>query len=441
MGIVRDGGYMVASNIILTITSLVTGIITARLLGPEGRGELYLVIQFATFASLFLTFGLGSSYQYHLSKKIFSHITIVAHMLVQLFVSIMLVSIIYYSIPEITSIFQWTKLERSVQFMASIAVMTNITILLSSFILVAMPHGVRLNSIISVIASLIYLIALLILVWLLDLGSIGAITAYILSLIARLVPIVSKIIKGIWSNLKIQWLGPSRVLFKYGLASFLSNLMISSVMRIDVFILGSMAGAGAVGIYSVAVAFAELALMIPSALGTSLFTHLPSSTLSDQRKIVSMSSRIIIFLTLFIGLVLVIISYPLVIMLMGDKYSDAVIPLCLLIPGLIAMSVNYVFSNYFAANGQPLLGAACFGCGLLVNIVLNIILIPVLKIEGAAIASSISYVIISIIFLATLKRQYGFNINELLLINNSDLNLIKVKISDIIKNFQQKRTK
>jgi O-antigen/teichoic acid export membrane protein len=317
--------------------------------------------------------------------------------------------------------------------------MTNIAILFSSYILVAMPQGVKINSIIGVITSLIYLMALLILVWLLDLGSIGAVTAYVLSLIARLVPIISIIMKGIWSNLKFQWLGPSRVLFKYGLASFLSNLMISSVMRIDVFILGSMAGAGAVGIYSVAVAFAELALMLPSALGTSLFTHLPSSTLSDQRKIVAMSSRIIIFLTLLIGLVLAIISYPLVIMLMGDKFSDAIIPLCLLVPGLIAMSVNYVFSNYFAANGQPLLGAACFGCGLLVNVVINILLIPVLKIEGAAIASSVSYVVISMIFLIILKCQYGFNINELLLINNSDLNLIKVKIRGITKRYSAKK--
>ena len=439
MGIIRDGGYMMASNVILTITSLATGVITARLLGPEGRGELYLVIQFATYASIFLTFGLGSSYQYHLSKKICSHITVVAHMIVQLFISLMLVCIIYYYSPEITSIFQWTNLERSVQFMASIAIMTNIAILFSSYILVAMPQGVKINSIIGVITSLIYLMALLILVWLLDLGSIGAVTAYVLSLIARLVPIISIIMKGIWSNLKFQWLGPSRVLFKYGLASFLSNLMISSVMRIDVFILGSMAGAGAVGIYSVAVAFAELALMLPSALGTSLFTHLPSSTLSDQRKIVAMSSRIIIFLTLLIGLVLAIISYPLVIMLMGDKFSDAIIPLCLLVPGLIAMSVNYVFSNYFAANGQPLLGAACFGCGLLVNVVINILLIPVLKIEGAAIASSVSYVVISMIFLIILKCQYGFNINELLLINNSDLNLIKVKIRGITKRYSAKK--
>ena len=82
MGIVKDSGYLVASNVTLLATSLVSGIMASRLLGPEGRGELYLYIQFATLAGVILSCGLGASYQYHLSKKIFIREVIVSHMLI-----------------------------------------------------------------------------------------------------------------------------------------------------------------------------------------------------------------------------------------------------------------------------------------------------------------------------------------------------------------------
>lgn len=423
---------MVLSNVILVITSLATGILTARLLGPAGRGELYLVIQIATLGSLFLSCGLGPSYQYHLSKNIFTRPVIVSHMLIQLAITSILVGILYLNGSEILSFITGTTMSKSVQFMTSMAIILNVMIMLLTFILMSMPGGIKFNSISGVYVSFSYLVALFIMIWIFNLGIIGALYAYLLSLLARLLPVLLKVMEGSWRSIIFEWRRPSKQLFTYGFSSFLASIMLSTVFRVDVFILSSLAGVGAVGIYSVSVAFAELALMVPNALGTSLFTHLPSATAEEQGTIIQRSSRIIIFIAFVIGLCLIIISYPLVVILMGKRFVGAVVPLCLLVPGLIAMSVNYVYANFYGVNGKPLVSAACFAIGLIVNVGLNYLLIPVLNVNGAAIASTVSYAVISIVFIIIIRRQHTFKVRDLLLVNMADIGLIKEKLLVVV---------
>ena len=432
MGIVRDSGYMVFSNVILVMTSLATGILTARLLGPQGKGEFYLILQISSLVSLFLSCGLGSSYQYHISNKIFDHATVVSHMLIQILITVLVVGIMYLFGTELLLLMTGLSLPKSIQSLTGFAIVFNVIIMFTTYILMSMSSGIKFNSMIGIAASLVNLASLILLVWLLKLGVYGAVIAYLLSLMVRFLPILPKIMRGVWSHLTLSWLRPSKKLFTYSFSAFLSNMMVSSVFRIDVFILSSLAGVTAVGVYSVSVAFAEMALMVPNALGTSLFTHLPSSCPEDQRAIIKRSSRIIIFIALLVGVMLAVISYPLVVILMGGRFVGAVLPLCLLLPGVVAMSVNYVFANFYGANGKPLVSAACFGIGLVTNVTLNFLLIPYLKVNGAAIASTLAYTVITAAFIMVLKKEHCFTLVELLFVNREDLGLITEKVRGIV---------
>ena len=53
----------------LTAVSLATGVLTARLLGPEGRGEYFLGVTVLTLAAQLATLGLHSSNTYLLSRR------------------------------------------------------------------------------------------------------------------------------------------------------------------------------------------------------------------------------------------------------------------------------------------------------------------------------------------------------------------------------------
>ena len=51
----------VITRLIVVITGVATSIVTARVLGPEGRGAFYFVFTFATLATQFATLGVHSS--------------------------------------------------------------------------------------------------------------------------------------------------------------------------------------------------------------------------------------------------------------------------------------------------------------------------------------------------------------------------------------------
>jgi O-antigen/teichoic acid export membrane protein len=197
--------------------------------------------------------------------------------------------------------------------------------------------------------------------------------------------------------------------------------MVTSLFRIDVFLVSSMTGTAALGVYSVAVAFAELALMCPNALGAALFKHLPASKADEQIRVLCHSSRMIGAIGFVTGAGVTTMSYPLVVGFMGHRFAGAVVPLCLLVPGVIAMSVNYVFANYYAASGQPLVTGKCFGSGLLLNLAINLLLIPRWGIRGAAIASSFAYTLVTVMFTIRLRREHGLRLAELFLPRREDL--------------------
>jgi O-antigen/teichoic acid export membrane protein len=60
-------------------------------------------------------------------------------------------------------------------------------------------------------------------------------------------------------------------------------------------------------------------------------------------------------------------------------------------PGILMLSINVVYMNYFASTGMPMITVYSPAIAALANIVLNIKIIPLLGIIGASISSSICY--------------------------------------------------
>ena len=431
MNIFKDSSYLFTSNILLVAMSLVTGVLTARFLGPEGKGGLYLVLQASSLASLVLSGGLGSSYQYHLKKRLLDQSAIISHALVQSVIVIALLLLVCAGHGYLPGGWFRDTFSSDLAFPIIGATILNIWILYANSILMTFESGIRTSSILSVLSSVVNMTLLALFIWGLGWGIWGAIAAYLVSLAVRLFPTAVTLLKREPLRMEIAWRRHSPMLFTFGFSSFICNLMLSSVFRVDVFIVNSLAGVAAVGVYSVAVAFAEMALMAPSAIGIALFSHLPGVSDSEQLEIVAKSSRITVFLAFVGGLVLVLISRPLVLLLMGESFAGAVAPLVILVPGLVMMSANYVFANYYSSQGRPLISAYCFSVGLLVDVAANYLLIPGMGIKGAALASSIAYSCITLSFLFVLRRQHRLMARDLFLPSADDVLLVRNKLASL----------
>ena len=77
---------------------------------------------------------------------------------------------------------------------------------------------------------------------------------------------------------------------------------------------------------------------------------------------------------------------------LGEAFEDAVLPLVLLMPGVVAYAPVTVLVVYLSVRrGRPRLSLAVAVVAGLTTLGLGLILIPALGVEGAAIASSLGY--------------------------------------------------
>jgi len=83
----------------------------------------------------------------------------------------------------------------------------------------------------------------------------------------------------------------------------------------------------------------------------------------------------------------------------------------ILMLGFIGVSVTYIFGTLLTANGNLRMLNIVAICGVLINIVLNLILIPKYYAFGSAVASLITQWITALAQLIIAKRIFGFNLN------------------------------
>lgn len=187
---------------------------------------------------------------------------------------------------------------------------------------------------------------------------------------------------------------------RYGLviyAGYIANLL---HYRVDQIMLNTLIGSTAVGIYSVGVRWAEMLFMLDSAISESALYRISSLPPAESRKLTVRLFKVQLFVSGSGAIGLAVITYPMIITLYGAPFKDAVIPLLILLPGVTAWSVSKLLSMYISYNrGMFLLPVSVSAIGLLINLIMNYLLIKPYGINGAALASTISY---SVSFLCTI---------------------------------------
>jgi len=97
-----------------------------------------------------------------------------------------------------------------------------------------------------------------------------------------------------------------------------------------------------------------------------------------------------------------------------------------LLPGVFLFSVAKIIGNDFSGRGLVVINGIVSASALIINIILNLLLIPRIGIKGAAIASTISYSLATIILLFLFRHYTNVPISRLLLPQKSDAtNILK----------------
>lgn len=167
-------------------------------------------------------------------------------------------------------------------------------------------------------------------------------------------------------------------------------------MRLDMLMLGSMVGDAAVGIYSAATRVSEVWYFVPTAIASSVT---PMLILARQSNSALYLRRLSMLLHLLAGIALLIavpvtfLAGPIVHLLFGPQYAAAGPVLALHIWAALFVFLGVGQNCWVLAEGLMMLALPRTILGAVLNILLNIVLIPRYGPLGAAIATVIAYAV------------------------------------------------
>ncbi|MCZ4242958.1 flippase [Pedobacter punctiformis] len=202
----------------------------------------------------------------------------------------------------------------------------------------------------------------------------------------------------------------AKSLLKQSSPLILSAVMVSIYMKIDVIMLKSV-GSKAVGIYSAAANLSEAWYFIPVAIVTSVFPALVNARKTDYDRYIKRLGNLYDLLTFICLPVAIIISFTanlIIHILYSNRYEGAGAMLSIHIWSGIFVFLGSASSQYLIAEGYTKISFYRTAAGAIVNILLNLWLIPKYAGIGASIATLVACFVSTFYLLLIPKtRQQG----------------------------------
>lgn len=245
------------------------------------------------------------------------------------------------------------------------------------------------------------------------------------ALISWLGGIALVLVLGLWwlrrqHPLQLRWdRSGQRELLSYSAKSHPDLLFQQLILRSDYLFIGAILGSTALGHYAMASAAAELLLIIPEAVTTPLMKRLLQQD-AGMDKITPLALRLTATVMLGACLGMALIGQWLIVTLFGAEYQPAYPALLALLPGLLGLCHASILRLDLLGKNRPGTVSLMMGAGAALNLVLNLVLIPTWGIVGAAMASSIAYLTVTVAMLVLYCRLSGVALGQTLIVLPSD---------------------
>lgn len=183
---------------------------------------------------------------------------------------------------------------------------------------------------------------------------------------------------------------------------WLSGMVAVVYLKIDVLMLGALAGAEQAGIYSAATKITELWYVVPATLALRFYPILLkrfNSAPASYYRLLRRYSALFLVLALVIATVMSVAAPWLVSALFGAEFMAAVPVLRIHIWACCFVFLRYLVSQHLLITQQEPLSLLSHGIAAILNVLLNFWLIPLYGMAGAAWATLIAYAYSACFFL------------------------------------------
>lgn len=185
------------------------------------------------------------------------------------------------------------------------------------------------------------------------------------------------------------------------------------ILRVDVLLIAQMMGLSSVGVYSVAVLFPEVVWVITDSLAYPIANRQANLPHDQAAGLTVVAVRVVLLLVLPATALVAINAQWLIPLAYGAAFEAAGRVVWALTPGVIGLAVWRTLNPYLVRTQSPWTQPTIAGAALVANILLNLLLIPLWGIMGAAGASSIAYLLGAAIALRIFLRTNEMSVTTL----------------------------
>jgi O-antigen/teichoic acid export membrane protein len=233
----------------------------------------------------------------------------------------------------------------------------------------------------------------------------------------------------IWPDLKkIQWTGFTatlQILVKTSATAQFSNIISFLNYRLSYYFLNHFEDTKAIGIFSTGMALSEAVWLVSRSIALVQYSRISNTEDGEYAKQLSFNLvKLSFWASVACILPLALMPSSFFTLLFGPEFGMVKMVILSLCTGIIAISTSTIFSHYFSGTGKYYINNYASLTGLLITIPAGLLLIPVYGMLGAGFAASLSYLAVATFLYITFRRHTGFHINKILL-TRADLAMLK----------------
>lgn len=402
-----------------TLLGMVNQIILGRYLGPENYGLFNLSMSVVMIAGTLSVFGLFGSLSrfipYHLEKNERNVVRSVIDfgLLFSFLLGVAFAIVIYLLADRLAvGIFHDTKLAPALKIFAIAVPLHSLQQVARGIIrgfkaakydAIIFNIGSRIVTISVFLLSLLYLDRLY-----------GALIAFAAGIVVTTGITIWLIGKRIFPDFrKYRRIPIARNLLSFSWPLAVTGFTYLFVSKTDKVMLGYFMSSKDVGIYTPALMIANLLIFISTAFKyiflPTVSEYCSKNDIRGLEPLYKSTSKWIFIIVMPIFLFILIFPKEILTILYGSSYAEGYLALIILALGIAAYDFAGTSANILVASGHTGLNLACEIIAGVTNVALNIVLIPVYGIVGAAIATGISFLTRNIASLSFVYRFYGLH--------------------------------
>ncbi len=385
--VIANTGIILLGNVFALVIGLATNILLVRFLGAPEFGTYSFVYAFIGFFAIITDCGIGAILIRELSQDRARRDLIVGNAII---LKLALSLIAFLLSCAAATIMGYPLTTRLLMYLASVSFFFTFVNVLRLLFQVHLDMRIPVVADIAVVA-----VKLAFIVWLVFLKAslVWFVLAELLSNIPGILIIAYRCRVYVRPSFRID-LALWRFLFKESWPLALSTVLAMIYLRVDQILLFRIKGAAALGYYAPTVKIAELFNLLPIALMATvfpLFAKYHADSRLSLKKAYDASAKYLLALIIPVAGAVTLLADKIILLMYGSEFLPSAPALIILLWSEVFIFAGSVNNKLLISIGKQRVDFCFTGASALLNVGLNLILIPRFSFAGAAMASLAAY--------------------------------------------------